>query len=95
MTIEQNPIHYNILVEGKVQGVYYRLSAQEKALELGINGFVKNKNSGGVYIEAEGTATQIEAFLLWCHQGPALAKVEKVTYHPGEWVGYGQFSIER
>lgn len=32
----------SITISGKVQGVYYRQSAKEKAQELGITGSVKN-----------------------------------------------------
>ncbi len=41
-------------VTGRVQGVGFRYYAQKKALELGVNGYVRNRPDGSVYIEAEG-----------------------------------------
>jgi len=70
--------HYNIRVYGRVQGVFFRASTQEKAHELGVKGYVKNEPDGSVYIEAEGPAEALDAFLEWCHKGPAAARVDKV-----------------
>jgi acylphosphatase len=46
--------HYQITVSGKVQGVWFRKSTQDKARELGLRGFVRNQPDGSVYIEASG-----------------------------------------
>ena len=42
-----------IIVTGKVQGVYFRASAKQKALNLGVKGFVRNEPNKNVYVEAE------------------------------------------
>jgi acylphosphatase len=68
----------SILVQGKVQGVWYRQSAKEKALELGISGFVSNQNDGSVAITATGTTIQLEEFINWCRLGPPRARVTLV-----------------
>jgi len=34
--------HYNIVVQGTVQGVWYRKSTEQEALKIGIKGFVKS-----------------------------------------------------
>ena len=65
-----------IKVSGKVQGVYYRKGALDKAKEFGINGFVQNMKDRSVYIEAEGEVEPLANFLLWCYQGPKRAKVK-------------------
>ncbi len=70
--------HLNIKIYGKVQGVFFRHSARQKASELNINGFAKNELDGTVYIEAEGKEDNLKSFLKWCHQGPQLASVNKV-----------------
>lgn len=36
----------SIIVKGKVQGVFYRQSAKEKATALGITGHIKNQPDG-------------------------------------------------
>jgi acylphosphatase len=70
--------HLHIHVTGKVQGVFYRATAREKAIELGLNGTVKNNQDGSVTIEAEGRPDSLEAFLKWCRKGPPAARVESV-----------------
>jgi acylphosphatase len=61
-----------------VQGVWFRASARDRALELGIDGWARNLADGRVEIEAEGTAAAIEAFLGWCARGPDGARVDAV-----------------
>ena len=68
----------SITVSGMVQGVYYRQSTKEKALELGISGLVKNLPDGNVQILATGTADQLDQLVQWCKQGPPHAKVTGV-----------------
>lgn len=68
--------HVNILVRGRVQGVFFRSTARREAEKLGITGFVRNERDGSVYIEAEGDDEQLREFVAWCCKGPPLAKVE-------------------
>lgn len=63
---------------GKVQGVCYRQSAQEKAKSLNLNGWVKNLSDGSVLSEAEGSLENIQSFISWCKQGPRNARVDTV-----------------
>ncbi|MEZ5066975.1 MAG: acylphosphatase [Bacteroidia bacterium] len=58
---------YAITVSGKVQGVFFRKFTKEKAVESGLNGFVRNQNDGSVYIEVTGEETVLEDFIQWCH----------------------------
>jgi acylphosphatase len=67
-----------ITVTGKVQGVFYRQSAKEKALALGLTGTVKNMPNGSVHIMASGTPQQLNQLVAWCKQGPPKAVVEEV-----------------
>ncbi|MHA7059863.1 acylphosphatase [Aquimarina sp. M1] len=85
--------HYNILVKGKVQGVWYRKSTWEKATELRVKGTVKNQSDGSVYIEAEGEEHQLKNFLKWCADGPQFAEVSDVSYKEADTVQYQHFEI--
>ena len=67
-----------IKVYGKVQGVWFRKSAQQKALALGLRGFCKNMEDGSVYIEAEGDLEKLFNFVNWCKKGPELAELENI-----------------
>lgn len=84
---------YTIIVTGKVQGVWYRKNTREKALELGIKGFVKNQSDGSVFIKAEGEETQLRIFLKWCHKGSELAEVSNVSFREDNTQFYKGFEI--
>ncbi|WP_299255391.1 acylphosphatase [uncultured Aquimarina sp.] len=85
--------HYNILVKGKVQGVWYRKNTLEKARELNIRGTVKNQLDGSVYIEAEGNENQLKTFLEWCAEGPEFAEVLDVSKEEGSPLFFEGFEI--
>ncbi|NCB08779.1 MAG: acylphosphatase [Bacteroidia bacterium] len=72
-------IQYEIKVTGRVQGVWYRKFAEEKANELGIKGWVKNTVDGGVLLMAQGEEIELETFIDWLRIGPPLARVNKIT----------------
>lgn len=72
---------------GRVQGVFYRQSAQETAKSLNLKGWVKNLPDGSVLIEAEGERQSLTSFIAWCKQGPSRARVESVQV---EWLAEEQ-----
>ena len=65
----------SIIITGKVQGVFFRQSAKEKALELGLTGQAKNQGNGNVHIIVSGTGEQLAKFSDWCKTGPSRAVV--------------------
>lgn len=67
-----------IRVEGKVQGVFYRASAKQKAMTLRLSGWVKNTADGAVLIRASGDAASLKNFKIWCAAGPADAVVTNI-----------------
>lgn len=87
--------HYKITIKGKVQGVWYRKSTQEKAIELKIKGYVRNQSNGNVYIEAEGNESQLKALLEWCSKGPEFAVVDTVSFEESDMQRFKSFDILR
>ncbi|OGG96914.1 MAG: hypothetical protein A2508_09860 [Candidatus Lambdaproteobacteria bacterium RIFOXYD12_FULL_49_8] len=73
-----------ITVHGKVQGVFYRASAQKKAQDLGIVGWIQNLVEGTVEIFAQGSEAALIEFKAWCIEGPPQAKVSDLTSHEAE-----------
>ncbi|MDE0331789.1 MAG: acylphosphatase [Nitrospinae bacterium] len=67
-----------LIIRGRVQGVWYRGSAQEIARELGLTGWVRNLSDGSVELIAEGESSALEALKAWCLEGPPLARVYDV-----------------
>ena len=74
------------LVSGKVQGVFYRVSTRERALELGLSGRAINLHDGRVEVVAQGDADALDVLEAWLHQGPPSAKVNAVVRQTWEEV---------
>jgi acylphosphatase len=69
---------WTMLISGKVQGVSYRASAEAIASRLDVTGYVRNLQDGRVEIVAEGPLEDLDAFRLWCEEGPPAARVEHI-----------------
>jgi len=67
------------LVRGRVQGVYYRASARERARAAGIRGYARNLPDGSVEVMACGDEAAVGAFIDWLWIGPSAAKVAAVS----------------
>ena len=85
--------HLQIVVRGKVQGVYFRRDTQIEARRLGVVGTVANQEDGSVIIEAEADELRLEALVTWCHNGPEMANVTEVQLTDGELIGYESFEV--
>lgn len=68
----------NLLISGRVQGVFFRYSTRQRAEGLGLTGYVKNLYDGRVEIVAEGEETGLKSLLAWARQGPPGAYVDGV-----------------
>ncbi len=66
------------LVSGRVQGVFYRGSAAQRARELGVRGYARNLSDGRVEVLACGDDEAVRAFVSWLWIGPSAAKVSAV-----------------
>jgi acylphosphatase len=87
--------HYQIRVMGRVQGVFFRASAADKARHMGLKGFVRNERNGDVYIEVEGDESTLQEYIAWCQIGPPAAKVAKCEVISGQLRNYSTFEIHR
>ena len=67
------------LVSGRVQGVYYRASAADRARAAGITGHALNLPDGRVEVLACGREPAVEEFIAWLWIGPSAAKVSAVA----------------
>jgi acylphosphatase len=69
---------FHAVVRGRVQGVGFRFSAAARAKQLGVCGYVKNQADGSVAVEATGARDALDAFLVYLHEGPGMARVTSV-----------------
>lgn len=84
---------FRLRIHGLVQGVFFRQSTLEKALELGITGTVCNRDDGTVEIVAEGSKDQMKIFLEWCRTGPKKARVDRVDINEQPLKNFPNFII--
>ncbi|MFL5311553.1 MAG: acylphosphatase, partial [Myxococcales bacterium] len=71
-------VRAEIVVRGRVQGVFFRASAQQEGLQRGLTGEVSNLPDGSVEAIVEGEKQAVEDFVAWCRRGPPSAEVEDV-----------------
>lgn len=74
-----------VVIRGRVQGVYFRASMQREAKRLGLTGWVKNRPDGNVEVLAEGEEEGLKDLVGWANKGPSAARVERVEVH---WRGF-------
>ena len=86
--------HYNIIVKGRVQGVFFRVSTQREASRLGLTGFVHNESNGNVYLEVEGEQAEIDKLIAWIRKGgPPQGWVNDVDIEIGVLENFNRFEI--
>ena len=71
-------IRTHLIIEGRVQGVWFRDSTRNKAIRLNLTGWVKNRFDGSVELVAEGPREEVEKLIEWCHHGPPTARVTRL-----------------
>ena len=65
----------SVIVQGHVQGVFYRVFASRVAKSLGVRGYVQNLPRGGVEVRAEGEKSKLEELVRQLEIGPPEALV--------------------
>jgi acylphosphatase len=86
---------HRVTVSGRVQGVFFRAAAKEKADALGLKGTVTNLSDGNVYIEVTGPDREMTTFIDWCRQGPPRAIVHKIEIEDETLPVFPDFRILR
>lgn len=78
MRDDVNQKRVQVVVRGRVQGVGFRASCQQKAAALDVTGWVRNRWDGAVEALFEGSPQAVDAMLRWCDHGPPAAVVTSV-----------------
>ena len=80
---------FRAIVSGLVQGVSFRYYTSQRARQLGLKGYVKNRWDGTVEVVAQGEEIPLKELVRWLHVGPPWARVEDVKVN---WVeGRGEY----
>ena len=82
-----------VVVEGFVQGVFFRDTVRRLAVQHAVAGWVRNTPEGAVEAVFEGEAEAVERLVGFMHEGPAGAIVERVYEIQGEDEGLSGFVV--
>jgi acylphosphatase len=81
------------VISGRVQGVFFRASTREKALELGLTGRARNLPDGRVEVFVCGSPFRVEALCHWLQLGPPMARVDEIHCETVESRSFSGFEI--
>ena len=80
-------------MQGRVQGVFFRVEARDRARSLGLDGWIRNEPDGSVAAVFEGPRERVDSMVAWCRRGPRGADVEDVDVAWTEPVGEQGFAV--
>lgn len=87
-------IRVRLIIQGRVQGVWFRESTRRQAEILGAFGWVRNLADGSVEALIEGPRDRVERLIAWCHKGPEAAQVTRVSRQEEPYTGrYDDFGV--
>ena len=86
-------VRRHVVVEGRVQGVFFRDSCHRQAAAAGVTGWVRNRSDGAVEAEFEGPADAVDRLTAWCRTGPSRAVVTRIDVTDVEPVGDTRFAV--
>ena len=81
------------VIEGRVQGVFFRAATNQKAQELGIHGWVRNMPDGRVESLLQGQADLVEQMMDWFWQGSRYSHVTSVQCYDEQPISTDTFKV--
>jgi len=71
-----------VMIEGRVQGVWFRAWTKQEARARGLDGWVRNRADGRVEAVFAGPLGAVDDMLRACWRGPSAAHVRTVEVTP-------------
>jgi len=75
-----------------VQGVFFRTSTRDVAVQLSLTGYAKNLPDGSVEVVACGQSDEIDKLAAWLREGPRMASVTSVDDKAVEFQEFNGFT---
>jgi acylphosphatase len=91
--MRSDPIRRRVVVTGRVQGVFFRDSARERARAHGVSGWVRNRWDGSVEAVLEGPRDAVDHVTRFFETGPPRARVDNVDIADEAPEGLSGFEI--
>ena len=82
-----------VIIDGRVQGVFFRDSTRQEALDLGVSGWVRNLSDGRVEAVFEGEPQAVDRAVSWVRVGPPRAVVTSLEEFAEQPEGLSGFEI--
>ena len=73
-----------VVIEGRVQAVWFRAWTTQEAQRRNLRGWVRNRPDGAVEALFSGAKADVDDMIEACRQGPPAARVDAVTEHSAE-----------
>jgi len=90
--MENRTVRAHVFIEGRVQGVFYRVWTREQARKLDLVGWIRNLEDGRVEAVFEGSRNKVEEMIKKCREGPRLAGTKHIDVSwekaTGEFAGF-------
>ena len=86
-------VRRRVVVDGRVQGVFFRDTCRRVAVDAGVGGWVRNRPDGRVEACFEGEEDAVARLVSWCRVGPRHALITSVEVTDEEPVGEGAFRV--
>ena len=80
----------HIVIEGRVQGVFFRDYTKEESQKLGLTGWVRNQRDGSVEATVKGDGAKVEQMIKWFNKGSPMSDVIRVTTAEEKFVGHSK-----
>ena len=82
-----------VVVQGHVQGVFFRETTKRRALAAGVAGWVRNRSDSAVEAVFEGEREAVERLVDYVREGPRGARVDWVDVEAEEPEGLDGFDV--
>ncbi|MGL1959185.1 MAG: acylphosphatase [Colwellia sp.] len=86
-------VSYMAHISGNVQGVFFRVSSQQKAIDYGLSGYARNLADGNIEVVICGEQANVDKMLAWLKKGPPQAEVEDMQQKKIALQDFNHFSI--
>ena len=86
-------VRRRVVVDGRVQGVFFRDTCRRVAVDAGVGGWVRNRPDGRVEAGFEGEEDAVARLVSWCRVGPRHALITSVEVTDEDPVGEGAFRV--
>lgn len=91
--MDSDSVRRRLVIDGRVQGVFFRKSLRDFAAARGVSGWARNRSDGAVEAALEGPRAAVAEVVRFCETGPPDARVDRVDVAEEAAEGLSGFRI--